>query len=87
MALSTAGRMDTSTLESGSAFPRFHFPFSSHIVPAFVHLFGPNVDGPPEKNKEKSKQNFLPTKDKDKSWWKNKEEFLEKTLAWEIDGL
>jgi len=67
MALSTAGRMDTSTLESGSAFPRFHFPFSSHIVPAFVHLFGPNVDGPPEK--------------------KNKEEILEKTLAWEIDGL
>jgi len=40
-----------------------------------------------QKNKEKSKQNFLPTKDKDKSWWKNKEEFLEKTLAWEIDGL
>jgi len=45
--------MDTSTLESGSAFPRFHFPFSRHIVPAFVHLFGPNVDGPPEKKIKK----------------------------------
>jgi len=81
MALSTAGRMDTSTLESGSAFPRYHFPFSRHIVPAFVHLFGPNVDGPPEKkNKEKGKQNFLPTKDKDKdkNWWKNIEKILEK---------